>query len=131
MRLLSKGSKPYSILFNKCPKCHIGKFWATNNPFRNILFSTKNTCQKCENCSLFYELEPGFWYGSMYVSYAISVAVMVIFWTLINLFYPLINVFNEILIIALAIILMSPINYHISRLIWINFFIKYTASDSN
>jgi len=131
MRLLSKGSKLYSILFNKCPKCHIGRFWATNNPFRNMLFSTKNTCQTCENCSLSYELEPGFWYGSMYVSYAISVAVMVIFWTLTNLFYPLINVFNEILIVVLAITLISPINYHISRLIWINFFIKYTSSDTN
>ena len=129
MRLLSKGSKLYSILFNKCPKCHIGRFWATNNPFRNMLFSTKNTCQKCENCSLSYELEPGFWYGSMYVSYAISVTVMVIFWTLTNLFYPLINVLNEILIIVLAITLISPINYHISRLIWINFFIKYTSRD--
>ena len=131
MRLLSKGSKLYSILFNKCPKCHIGRFWATNNPFRNMLFSTKNSCQTCENCSLPYELEPGFWYGSMYVSYAISVAVMLIFWTLTNLFYPLINVFNEILIIVLAITLISPINYHISRLIWINFFIKYTSSDTN
>ena len=131
MRLLSKGSKLYSILFNKCPKCHIGKFWDTNNPFRNMIFSTNNSCQTCENCSLSYELETGFWYGSMYVSYAISVAVMLVFWTLTNFFFPLINVFNEILIIVLAIILISPLNYHVSRLIWINFFIKYIESDTN
>ena len=84
---LRKGSKLYSILFNKCPKCHIGSFWATNNPVKNMFFSTKNTCQTCENCYLSYELEIGFWYGSMYVSYAISVAVMVLFWTLTSFFF--------------------------------------------
>ena len=130
MRLITKGSKMYSVLFNKCPKCHIGKFWDTNNPFKNMLFSNKKTCQKCENCSLDYELEIGFWYGSMYVSYAISVGVMVIFWTLTSFFFPLINVLNEILIIVLAILIVSPINYHISRLIWINFFVRYIPNES-
>ena len=130
MKLLSKGSKLYSILFNKCPKCHIGSFWATNNPFRNMFFSAENTCKTCNNCSLAYESETGFWYGSMYVSYAISVAVMVLFWTLTNFFYPQINIYNEILIIIIAILLVSPLNYHISRLIWINFFVKYISNDT-
>ena len=130
MKLVSKGSKLYSILFNKCPKCHIGSFWATNNPIKNMLFSTENTCQTCENCSLPYELEIGFWYGSMYVSYAISVAVMLLFWTLTS-FFPLINIYNEILIIIIAILIVSPLNYHVSRLIWINFFVKYIPNDNN
>ena len=130
MKLLIKGSKLYSILFNKCPKCHIGSFWATNNPFINMFFSNKYACKKCKNCSLTYELETGFWYGSMYVSYAISVGVMLLFWTLTNFFYPLIDVINEILIIVIAILLVSPLNYHISRLIWINFFVKYIPNDT-
>ena len=100
MRSISKGSKLYSILFNKCPKCHTGSFWASDNPFKNMFFSTENSCKTCENCSLNYELETGFWYGAMYVSYALSVAIMVLFWTSTNFFYPLINVFNEVLIIG-------------------------------
>ena len=131
MRLVSKGSKLYSILFNKCPKCHIGSFWATNNPIKNMFFSTEYSCKTCENCSLTYELETGFWYGAMYVSYALSVAIMVLFWTLTNFFYPQINIFNEILIIVTAILLISPLNYHLSRLIWINFFIKYIPNEIN
>ena len=131
MKLLSKGSKLYSILFNKCPKCHIGSFWATNNPFRNMFFSTENSCKTCENCSLDYELEIGFWYGSMYVSYAISVAVMLLFWSLTTFLFSTITTFNEILIIVIAIILVSPLNYHVSRLIWINFFVKYIPNDNN
>jgi len=131
MRLISKGSKLYSILFNKCPKCHVGKFWVSDNPFKNMFFSTENSCKTCENCSLNYELETGFWYGAMYVSYALSVAIMVLFWTSTNFFYPLINVFNEVLIIVTAILLVSPLNYHLSRLIWINFFVKYIPNDNN
>ena len=127
MRLLSKGSKLYSIFFNKCPKCHVGCFWLRKNPFVNIFLNNNNT--KCKNCSLLYELEIGFWYGSMYISYAISVAVMLFFWTLTTVFLPLINILNEILIISLAIIIISPLNYHFSRLIWINFFIKYIPND--
>ncbi|MFQ3333178.1 MAG: hypothetical protein ACI8ZH_001076 [Flavobacteriales bacterium] len=126
MRSISKGSKLYSILFNKCPKCHVGKFWASDNPFKNMFFSTENSCKTCENCSLDYELETGFWYGSMYVSYAISVAVMLLFWSLTTSLFSTITTFNEILIIVIAIILVSPLNYHVSRLIWINFFIKYS-----
>ena len=129
MRSISKGSKLYSILFNKCPKCHVGKFWVSDNPFKNMFFSTENSCKTCENCFLNYELETGFWYGAMYVSYALSVAIMVLFWTLTNFFYPQINIFNEILIIATAILIVSPLNYHLSRLIWINFFVKYIPNE--
>jgi hypothetical protein len=131
MKLLSKGSKLYSILFNKCPKCHTSNFWASDNPFKNMFFSTENSCKTCENCSLDYELETGFWYGSMYVSYAISVAVMLLFWSLTTFLFSTITTFNEILIIVIAIILVSPLNYHVSRLIWINFFVKYIPNDNN
>ena len=131
MKLLSKGSKLYSILFNKCPKCHTSNFWASDNPFKNMFFSTENSCKTCENCSLDYELEIGFWYGSMYVSYAISVAVMLLFWSLTTFLFSTITTFNEILIIVIAIILVSPLNYHVSRLIWINFFIKYIPNNTN
>jgi hypothetical protein len=120
----------YSVLYNKCPRCHIGRFWASDNPFKNMFSRSLETCKTCDNCCLFYELETGFWYGSMYVSYAISVAVMVLFWTLTNFFYPQINILNEILIIIIAILLVSPLNYHISRLIWINFFVKYIPNDT-
>jgi hypothetical protein len=64
-------------------------------------------------------------------SYAISVAVMVLFWTLTNFFFPLINIYNEILTIVIAILLVSPLNYHVSRLIWINFFVKYIPNNTN
>ena len=72
MKFISKGSKLYSILFNKCPRCQIGKFWRHTNPIKNIFNKAEADDLRCSNCSLLFELEVGFWYGAMYVSYAIG-----------------------------------------------------------
>jgi len=114
MSLIKEGSKLYSIFFNKCPRCNQANFWASNNPFKNIFLKNSEDLNSCSNCSLKYELEIGFWYGAMYISYALGVAVMLFFWGSLVFFLPLLN-----------IKLLAPVNYHLSRLIWINFFIDY------
>ena len=125
MKLFNKGSSLHSILFNKCPQCHIGHFWTSNNPFTNMFLNDKKQISSCPNCSLKYEIEVGFWYGSMYISYALGVATMLFIWSLTSLFASDIDVLYEILIIVFALIIISPINYYLSRLIWINIFISY------
>jgi len=77
--LVKKGSKSYSILYNKCPKCHRGKFWHKNNPYLNILKDNKLTNDHCNRCKFKYEIEPGFWFGAMNVSYGIAVVFLIIF----------------------------------------------------
>ena len=126
MFFLKKGKKIYSVLMNKCPSCHKGNFWKYNNPYRNIFLKSEDQNFKCSNCSLKYEIEVGFWYGSMYISYALGVAIMVFGWILSNILFQEINIIYEILFISLFLILVSPINYFYSRLIWINIFVKYT-----
>ena len=128
MKLIIRGTKLYSIIFNKCPKCHVGSFWDSNNPFKNMIDSRKNSSSSCVKCKLIFEIEPGFWYGAMYISYIIGVGAMIVLWSLIASTMPQINVLNEILILVIAIVLISPINYHVSRLVWINLFIKYRAN---
>ena len=126
MLFLKKGKKIYSVLMNKCPNCHKGNFWKYNNPYRNIFLKSEDQKFKCSNCSLKYEIEVGFWYGAMYFSYALGVAIMVFGWILSNILFLEINIIYEILFISLFLILVSPINYFYSRLIWINIFVKYT-----
>jgi ABC-type transport system involved in cytochrome c biogenesis permease subunit len=79
----------------------------------------------CSNCSLLFELEVGFWYGAMYVSYAIGVAIMLFLWGLSSFLFPEINIFNQIFFVIFFILLSAPVNYHYSRLIWINIFVHY------
>ena len=129
MVILNKGSKLYSILFNLCPKCHEGRFWKTNNPFKNILLKNSESSISCKKCLIKYELEIGFWYGAMYISYAIGVALMLFLWGVLSFFFPLMDVLLLISLVVSGILIFSPINYHLSRLIWINIFIKYQPKD--
>ncbi|MDB4196511.1 DUF983 domain-containing protein, partial [Flavobacteriaceae bacterium] len=75
---MNKGSKSYSIFYNKCPKCHCGKFWHKNNPYLNIFKDNNLSNDHCEQCKFKYEIEPGFWFGAMYVSYGIAVVFLII-----------------------------------------------------
>ena len=68
-----------------------------------------------------FEKETGFFFGAMFVSYAIAVAEMitslVIFWSFLDL-SPL----NVFFIIAFIAILCSSFNFRMSRAIWIYLF---------
>ena len=125
MSILNKGSKLYSIFLNLCPKCHEGKFWKTVNPFKNILLKNSESSISCDKCMIKYELEIGFWYGAMYISYAIGVALMLLLWGGLILCFPLMDITILISLVVVGILIFCPINYHLSRLIWVNIFIKY------
>ena len=63
----------FSIIKNKCPKCLKGNFFIKSNPYYNYFFYNGKILKKCTNCNFEYELELGFFLGSMYVNYALSV----------------------------------------------------------
>ena len=125
IRVINKGNKLYSIIYNYCPRCQSEKFWPKNNPYKNILVNNGGDLGSCKNCNFKYEIEPGFWYGAMYVSYAIGVAIMLFLLVLSITIFPEINTLNQIFFVTFFILLSSPINYHYSRLIWINIFVHY------
>lgn len=119
-------SKLKSIFSNKCPRCHQGDFWARANPYYNLLLNKARIYETCGHCGLKYEREPGYWYGAMYVGYALSIAAFVTAWVATSVLYPeewsaAIQVLS---IIAFAFALV-PINFYLSRLIWINLFTKF------
>mgnify|MGYP001207345688 CR=1 FL=1 len=124
-RIIKKGSKLYSIIYNCCPRCQSDKFWPKSNPYKNILVKNGGSMGYCKNCNLKYELEPGFWYGAMYVSYGLTVFIGILTWLTINFFNKEMDIFIQTTIISFLIIILSPVVYFLSRLIWINLFISY------
>jgi hypothetical protein len=70
-----KTGKLYSIFFNKCPRCNKGKFWKSNNPYYNLFFNGGENHNNCLNCDLKFEIEPGFFYGAMYISYGLGIGI--------------------------------------------------------
>lgn len=69
-------------------------------------------------------MEPSFFYGAMYVSYALTVAIAVASFIISNVFLGLSLDVSFASIIG-ALIIFTPVTIRLSRLIWINIFVKY------
>ena len=80
------------------------------------------------SCGLLFEKEPGFFYGAMYVSYAIMVAWFVFTWG-VNVFFIGVGAFAYLTFLGLSIILLMTPTFRISRLLWMNFFTRFGEED--
>ena len=120
---MRKGTKLYSIFRNKCPKCHEGSFFESQNPYKLSSFSKMP--ENCECCDMKYEPETGFYYGAMFVSYGIGVALFVAIWGIIGAVWPQASALVIISSILIALVAIFPVSFRLSRLIWINIFTKY------
>ena len=112
----------YSVFNNKCPNCHEGDIFITKFSYDfkkfDMLYETfSHSGHK-------YEKEPGFFYGAMYVSYALMVAWFVITWSLNGLIFHFDSIYYLVFLVS-SIIFLMPVTFRLSRLIWINFFTKY------
>mgnify|MGYP003663973323 CR=1 FL=1 len=114
-------SKVICALNCKCPNCKKGKIFRDRGNI--LLLNIPEMNDICPVCSYKFEREPGFFFGAMFVSYALAAAEMItcfmVFWYLIDL-SPL-RVFSIIVVIAF---LLSTINFKLSRSIWIYMFYK-------
>ena len=118
-----KTGKLYSIFFNKCPRCNKGKFWKSNNPYYNLFFNGGENHSHCLNCDLKFEIEPGFFYGAMYISYCLGIGIGSLILIISLAVFQMKNILLLSLIIGISILILAPVNYFLSRLIWLNTFI--------
>lgn len=120
--MFKKGSKLYSVLFNKCPRCHEGNFMEENNIFKfKKAFKMNKTCS---HCGLKYMMEPSFYYGAMYVTYALTVGISIITFIIATLIFKL-SLLESFIPIVVVLILSSPFTLRFSRIIWINIFVHF------
>jgi len=120
--MFKKGTKAYSVLNNKCPSCHEGDFF--KNKFS---FSPKKVIQihkNCPKCGFKYMMEPSFFYGAMYVSYGITVAIFVSVFIIAKLLFGL-DILSSFAAIIIVSIILMPLNMRLSRILWINMFVNY------
>jgi hypothetical protein len=117
-------AKLYSILYNKCPHCHNGNFFQANNPYDLKTFGVMN--KRCSCCNEDFIREPGYYFGATYVSYTLTVGMGIgLYLLLVGIFkmesIPFLVTFSGLLVALL------PVFYRFSRLIWINFFVRYSG----
>jgi uncharacterized protein (DUF983 family) len=117
-----KDSKIYSIVKFKCPRCHEGQF-LVSHPYD--LKRVGDVREKCDVCDLNFAPEPGFYYGAMYVSYALGVALFVTIWASCNWFFDNVSVWTQIGLVVFFSIILGPYLFALSKIIWANFFIHF------
>jgi uncharacterized protein (DUF983 family) len=116
--------KIQSIFTFKCPQCLKGDFYESNKFYNFNKLGKVKDC--CSHCGLKYTKETGFYYGAMYVSYALGVALMVSIFVAVSVLYPSNSTGFMIGSLVIGMLLMFPVLYALSKIIWINFFESYS-----
>lgn len=114
----------------KCPRCRSGPMFKDDNPYRKLsLAHIFDMPVNCPVCGQKYDMEPGFWYGTGYVSYALAVAVSV---TTFVAWFVLIGVSTEdnrifywLILNAVILVILQPWLMRLSRVMYIRFFVSY------
>ncbi len=119
-----------SVLGNKCPRCRKGNLFLDRNPYH--LKRVTKMPENCAVCGQPTEVEIGFYYGTGFVSYALSVlfsALSFIAWICtIGISLQDNRIFWWLGINIIATIIIQPLLMRLSRSIWIAFFVKYEGS---
>ncbi len=119
---LLKGTKIYSILTGTCPVCQEESMYIEKNPYKlNKVFKMH---ERCSNCNTKYKIEPSFFYGAMYVSYAVGIAFSVAAFIIAYVFLNATLLASFFAIVG-TLVLFMPIIMRLSRNIWINLFLSY------
>ena len=80
--------------------------------------------EKCSHCDLKYQIEPSFFYGAMYVSYGLNVALSIAAFVVTFVIFKT-NIKIAFLSILIANIVLFPFVLRWARNIYINLFVSY------
>lgn len=123
--MLKKGSKLYSIITGTCPKCHEESMYVNKNPY--VLSEVLDMHEHCSCCNTKYKIEPSFFYGAMYVSYAVGIAFAVAAFVISFLVFKA-SIHIVFISIVGTLVVFLPVILRLSRNIWINLFMHYDKS---
>lgn len=119
---ISSGSKSYSILRLKCPRCHKGNLFVSRNAYN--LKRMLDMPDRCPVCNQDFRVEPGFYSGALWVSFPMVVVLGLPLWILVFFFVDL-SFDMMFLLFGVTIFGLQPLIMRYSRAIWLNVFVKY------
>lgn len=108
-------------LLAKCPRCREGDVF--KYPLKQVLkFSEMH--EDCPVCGATFSPEPGFYFGAMFVSYALSVILfLVVGCTFYFLFHP--SDLMLVISVTVVAILFTPFSFRYSRILFLYWFGGY------
>lgn len=115
-----------NLLQCKCPRCRIGNMFINKKPYSKGFMKMHETC---EVCGQYFDIEVGFYYGSGYVSYGITVAMSIftflLWWLIIGISYDDDRIFGWLIFNGVLMLALQPILMRISRTMWLAMIVKY------
>ena len=122
-----KKTRSSAVLNGRCPRCRDG------NIFKTSVFTFNNFTKmnpRCPNCNLDYEVEPGFFYGALYISYIFSVGIFAAVTIILFVFFDDPESKVYITTVIVLSIIFYPFNYRFSRIIYLHLFGRVKYDDS-
>ena len=99
----------------------------TGNPYD--LKQNMKMHERCEVCGQRTDIEVGFYYGTSYVSYALtlffSVVTFILWWVFIGISINDNRIFYWLGINAVLLLVLQPVFMRLSRTMWLSWFVKY------
>ena len=132
MKPNNKKRKPgylLTVIKHKCPHCRQGNIFEDKGSYHLKSFMKMN--ETCTVCGQKTEIENGFYYGTAYVSYALtvafSVATFIAWWVIIGLSVDDNRLFWWLGTNAILLVIIQPYLMRLSRVLWLSFFVQYNA----
>jgi len=100
-----------ALVHARCPRCRRGPMFA-NSIYG---FHGQTMLKTCSHCSLTYEIETGYFYVAMLVSYAMNVAEMVTTAVAVSILTGSVNPWFYIVLLLGQSLILSPLNFRYSR----------------
>jgi uncharacterized protein (DUF983 family) len=117
--IMAKKNKLVAMAAMKCPRCHEGNMF--NAPITEGIYKMN---QECPVCKQSFNLEPGFYWGAMYIGYALSGGYML---STVGL---MLLAFNWSVEAAFAVsivggIFIFPFIARLARAVWLHIYVGY------
>lgn len=119
--MFKKGQKIYSVVNFKCPNCHEGDLYPTT---LGSFSKTFTMYEYCPSCGQPYVIEPGFYWGAMYIAYMLSSGIMLVGFGVLFLGFG-VEIIPSFLILLVLLAVLYGLIFRLARAIWINIYVHY------
>jgi uncharacterized protein (DUF983 family) len=108
-----------AAMAQKCPRCRKGDMFVSSN-YNLAHFSEMH--DNCPCCNLYFQVEPGFFTGAMYFSYAASVFIIISMTVILSVSFHNPPIWVYIISIVTVSLAFTPLNFRYSRVLMLYLF---------
>jgi len=117
--MAAPASATLALLDLRCPRCHEGKLFSTS-AFNVTRFAQMPA--QCPICAQSFEPEPGFYFGSMYITFAFNVATLLLTGALLYNFFGNPDTWVYVVVVTAVTLLLTPAILRYSRAMMLYWF---------